>query len=310
MVLSSHFVESVSGLTFSSSSLFVDLGLSVSVTLVSEFEKVLITVLLDHKQTMLNKTATYSVFRDSVNLHPNGIQIIEAQEVAEKRPCSFTFFDEPGAAGTLVYSVRAKGDATINSRTRQLAAIVVPNSYASSAMAITTPLVLSSTHFMFLGLELSIATTSAFDFVLLTLTLNIKAISNGYADITIYRDGSSILTGSAVMQKVSYFASNSFRSKHAVSVPFLDRPGRIGDVAYSVWGRYSGGSCLIGVDNQTRQFTAIVVPASQGSISLPVTQSTVFTTPPTMTKLTCKLALCLQKSLVVFLLLLMLITNF
>lgn len=55
-------------------------------------------------------SASFTIFRNGVNIVPTSLQEVTAVSTGEILPASLSYFDAPGVIGDFVYSVRAKGD--------------------------------------------------------------------------------------------------------------------------------------------------------------------------------------------------------
>jgi hypothetical protein len=224
--------SSTSTQSYSSVSLFNDLGIFASATLLSPADKVLVLVSLDGYGSVAQKSATYSIFRDSVNLQPTGLQIVETLAVHDSQPSSMSYLDSPGGAGTYSYSIKAKGEVIAGFSSRNLVALMIPAVFTSGAVESTSSLVLSTSTYVDLGMSVTVSTTSVYDTVLVSVNLNIQETTQSIFYVTVTRNGATVLTQSVSMEAVST------RWRQAIGFTFLDMPNSVGSLAYNVQGKY------------------------------------------------------------------------
>jgi photosystem II stability/assembly factor-like uncharacterized protein len=258
--LCAQYTTSNTNVAFTDSISFTDLEMgTAAVTLTSVLDTVLILANFDHEQTSSPPSSgIYSLFRDSTNMHPNGLQIISTLTTGDVESSTMTFLDLVGAAGSFSYSLRAKNSGSTGPSTRQLVAIRIPaSSYPSYAVQSSASFTLSSTTFVHIGLILNVTTTSTMNKVLLAVTLNVRQISMGLSDFVIYRNDAQI-DQIDFFQRIIHKSSSS--TTWSVTIVFLDEPGSIGVAKYSVLGRAVEGSCEIGAVSQIRQLSAVVLP--------------------------------------------------
>lgn len=228
-------VVSSSALTITSTDVYVDTGLSTTITTTSAADKVLVLVNLNFKQSGTIYYCQFKIYRNGADQTGSSedINVNRASETTEVTPATMIYLDAPGAVGTYTYSVMAMGNGILShlSQTRQLAAIVFPNSiYPSNRASSFTSLPLTLTTYVSVGVDTTAVLSTATSKVLLTFTGTIDSDAPTTVKFTLYRNN-AIIAANFVLQMITSGVTDKNRP---VTFTYLDAPGTTGTFTYSV----------------------------------------------------------------------------
>jgi len=265
--------SSSSPLTTKSES-YLPIGVNVSVT-VKSGDNVLLLVNLNNLPAAQNNYATYTIFRDNVELSDGKVMaVVHSYDAAESQGITFSFMDKSPAAASYLYSVRAKfnGIVSSSSQMRQLSAIVIPSAVPISKTTTTTLQTISTNGNANtrLNVDTRIKTSQTTDLVLVCASFSINPlVNNAVAKISLFRDNKQVDAYAMQLVSMSRVGNNRMGTFF-----FLDSPGKTGEIPYSVGvAPFSSGSYSFSVcesDTDMVHLSLVVVPAANAAYATSV----------------------------------------
>ncbi len=272
-------VESGATLTLDGTATFASTNNIIStqsVRVFSSADKVLLLVNVDVTATASGQSTKFTIFRDGTDLSPGkAMASVDPTQSGESQSASFTYMDDPPAAGTYIYTVRGVLNGVVSSagQVRQLAAIVIPNTVPTNRLTLSTSATISSTAFTDIGLGASITPPSNTHRVLVCASFSMDPqAANSAAAVALYRNGAQV--GAESLQKIKMVATGDSRM---FSMCYLDSPTSAASVAYSVrpavyssaYGNYI--VCDSGVE--IAHLNLMAVPNSRSAVSQSTTET-------------------------------------
>jgi hypothetical protein len=255
-------------LTTISTTTYASGGVDTVVALAYPTDKVMIfaNVNMNPQGALVN--AKYALFRNGVQVDAVGLQVVSSFTSGCNRAATFTYLDEPGAAGAYTYSVRGAKSATAENSfdfaqssrdISDFAAIVFPAALAKATTA-SDVVIVSSTTWVTIGLAVSITPMQATDQVLITVNVNFNpAAATTSGVFTIGRDGVNV---GDMVYGLQVLKSNYANEAQVATMTFLDSPGVEGTaVTYAVYVRSLGGTFYVSQNGLTRQIAVVTSSA-------------------------------------------------
>eukprot|EP01032_Pedospumella_encystans_P014395 gene14395-16534_t len=231
-----YVAQATSAQEISSSSMTDVNGLTLTVPATATTDSVFMFINLNVFPSSSLGVVTLTINRDNTDLATsNKVMVnVDHTEAALTQAVTFAYMDIPASIGSFEYKVRGRYNAIVswNSQVRQIGALVVPSTTATSKTTSFTVVTVSSTNYENLGVDTSVVTSFISDRVLISTTFNLMKSSGGgmMAFISLYRNDVKI--DANAMQIVHKFESNP--SSRQVTIFYLDHPDTSGSVTYSV----------------------------------------------------------------------------
>lgn len=231
-----YVAQATSSQEISSSSMTDVNGLTLTVPATATTDSVFMFINLNVFPSSSLGVVTLTINRDNADLATsNKVMVnVDHTEAALTQAVTFAYMDIPASIGSFEYKVRGRYNAIVswNSQVRQIGALVVPSTIATSKTTSFTAVTVSSTSYENIGVDTSVVTSFISDRVLISTTFNLMKSAGGgmMAFISLYRN--EVKIDANAMQIVHKFESNP--SSRQVTIFYLDHPDTSGSVTYSV----------------------------------------------------------------------------